>query len=97
MDSLGQNAPMNIQFAPNEYRSTMAMILLSQSQNMNETCLMCFNNQTQWVMCKFCRRHAHIICIPGKEKKSLKEWELCTAIFVCPLCSVKPRKWMYKM
>ena len=92
----GNGIPMTADFNPKTFRKNVAQILLQKSFNMRDTCLYCFLEKQNafLVMCKFCRRYAHLTCIPGK-RKSKTEWNKPSAEFICTLCNIGgPREWM---
>lgn len=96
MYCIARREPMNEHFCPKTYRKCIAQMNITNSLEMRDTCLYCFDvNRQMQVMCKFCRRFAHRNCIPGK-KRSNKEWSKEEVEFVCQLCAITIPDWMKK-
>ena len=96
MHCLGKGVQMNQSFDPNKFRITIPSNLLTKFLDMKGTCLYCFGeNGTQHVMCKYCRRYAHLGCVPGK-RKTLAEWGEPNTEFICKLCACSVREWMIR-
>ena len=71
MDCIGRRIPFDENFDPLSYRKEVAESLLRRSENMKNTCLLCFSrkNTDKRRTCKTCQRFVHVGC--AIKKKSI--------------------------
>ena len=63
MEVLGKNAMFDADFDPDKHRMVLCRMLLDQSQDMQSTCLFCFDrNMFDTIKCEKCRRLSHYEC-----------------------------------
>lgn len=81
-------------FKLNDYRTTIAEILLTSSKCMKEVCQYCFNvKNVSLVMCNTCRRWVHQLCL-RKIFNDNTNWDDPKAKYRCLLCKKGFRPWM---
>ena len=83
MNIIGSNERFQANFDTDEHRNFLAQMLLRESEDMFDTCLLCFRDcDSVRKRCVKCRRYVHTKCLKGSISFDHNECELCTKFLV---------------
>ena len=100
MECLGLGKSFDMNFNPSQYRSEVAYELLLKSDNMEDTCLHCFQSVTSnSVQCEVCNRKCHEQCIYKTNAITDDEEEVIEKKIKRKkiLCATKPQKLLCRL